>query len=381
MTRETQRFMEVSALYLRDCRITASKTTIDNRSRTLSMFLKSLDENGDDPDVLGVMNWKSGMAERGLKRSSMRQYLSELHEFFRWAVEHGFYESNPVKRSDIPKSRQQPYHLMSEDQMLRLLEHRRPSHGVEKTWLRNRAIVVMFITTSVRNSELLDLVESDLDWENHQIYIRSGKGDKDRFVPFPKIAQAAIREYLAAGYRPKEVGPDAALFGYVDEKSGRWKPFASRIIVSKIVNSYVHGMIPEYEANVRSHALRHIGASLLLTNGESMEQIQQTLGHSDMRTTKIYAARLRPDKTHVETANRIWEEIAYQTRLSEKEAERLQEKMPQDATVSGLSAPAGADSEIQEGREPALRNQRQPPPEKVRHTFDGTRNLFGDTLM
>ena len=65
MTRETQRFMEVSALYLRDCRITASKTTIDNRSRTLSMFLKSLDENGDDPDVLGVMNWKSGMAERG----------------------------------------------------------------------------------------------------------------------------------------------------------------------------------------------------------------------------------------------------------------------------------------------------------------------------
>ena len=173
MTRETQRFMEVSALYLRDCRITASKTTIDNRSRTLSMFLKSLDENGDDPNVLGVMNWKSGMAERGLKKSSMRQYLSELHEFFRWAVEHGFYESNPVKRSDIPKSRQQPYHLMSEDQMLRLLEHRRPSHGVEKTWLRNRAIVVMFITTSVRNSELLDLVESDLDWENHQIYILS----------------------------------------------------------------------------------------------------------------------------------------------------------------------------------------------------------------
>ncbi|MFR4088436.1 MAG: site-specific integrase [Dysosmobacter sp.] len=104
MTRETQRFMEVSALYLRDCRITASKTTIDNRSRTLSMFLKSLDENGDDPDVLGVMNWKSGMAERGLKKSSMRQYLSELHEFFRWAVEHGFYESNPVKRSDIPRA-------------------------------------------------------------------------------------------------------------------------------------------------------------------------------------------------------------------------------------------------------------------------------------
>ena len=47
--------------------------------------------------------------------------------------------------------------------------------------------------------------------------------------------------------------------------------------VESLFAEYQKELLEEYEANVRSHALRHIGASLLLTNGESMEQIQQTL--------------------------------------------------------------------------------------------------------
>lgn len=368
MTDAFKKFLEVSELYMKDGRTSASNATLDNRQRTLTSYIRCLDESGEDPGVLGVLKWKQSMQDRGLKKSTIRQYLVELHAFYNWAIDHRFYTENPVKKSDYPRAVKNPYQLMSEEQMLRLLERKPPQkyRSHQFYWFRNRAIVVTLITTSIRNHELMNLTMSDLDWENSEILIRSGKGDKDRFVNFPEIAQAAIREYMSFPQIPADPPPDFPVFVSIDRKTGTPQPIQDRKTLSVFVQRYVRHMLPEYNADVRSHALRHVGASLLLTNGDSMEQIQHLLGHAELSTTKIYAARLRPDKTHVQNANRIWDEIAYQTGRSKKSSEESMRKRLE------LEPP------------PAAEEPRQPPepqPRRSASQYDGSKNIFGESII
>lgn len=424
MTEAFEKFLEVSQLYLKDCRTSAAQSSFINRRRTLSSYISALDESGTDPGVLGILTWKQALADRGLKKSTIRQYLVELHAFYEWAIDHRFYKENPVKKSDMPKDVKKPYQLMSEDQMLRLLQRVEP-HDYRKDriyWIRNRAIVITLITTSIRNHELINLTVSDLDWENSEILIRSGKGDKDRWVNFPDITKAAIREYWSCPEMPKDPPPDFPVFAAFSKKTGEPGPIRDAKSLSTYVKRYVARVIPEYGKDVRSHALRHVGASLLLTNGDAMEQIQQILGHANASTTKVYAARLRPDKTHVKNANRIWEEIEYQTGLSQKASEEAQRRRmsadgsedpaqqnkktdfppTQDPPLNGPQAdfpsspsadPPPPPETAQEGRTgqteakqpvPAESAGRKYPPAipgGAAFRFDGRRSLFGDPML
>ena len=368
MTDAFKKFLEVSELYMKDGRTSASNTTLDNRQRTLTSYIRCLDESGEDPGVLGVLKWKQSMQDRGLKKSTIRQYLVELHAFYNWAIDHRFYQENPVKKSDYPRAVKNPYQLMSEEQMLRLLERKPPQkyRSPQFYWFRNRAIVVTLITTSIRNHELMNLTMSDLDWESGEILIRSGKGDKDRFVNFPEIAQAAIREYMSFPQIPADPPPDFPVFVSIDRKTGTPQPIQSRKTLSVFVQRYVRHMLPEYKADVRSRALRHVGASLLLTNGDSQEQLQHLLGHAEFSTTKIYAARLRPDRTYVQNANRIWDEIEYQIERRKKASEESVRKRLE------LEPP------------PAAEEPQQPPepqPRRSASQYDGSKNIFGESII
>lgn len=369
MTEPFEKLLEVSELYLKDGRTSATRDSLLNRQRTLTSYIRALDECGEDPGIAGVLKWKQSLVDSGLKKSTIHQYLVELRCFYTWAIDHGFFTDNPVKPSDMPRVVKNPYQLMSEDQMLRLLQRVDPrDYRKDRVyWLRNRAIVVTLITTSIRNGELMDLTLSDLDWDGSEILIRSGKGGKDRYVDFPEITKAAIGEYWSAPEMPKDPSPDMPVFLAFDKKTGAPRRIDSRKSLSTYVKRYVSHMLPEYEKDVRSHALRHVGASLLLTNGDSLEQIQNILGHACQSTTKIYAARLRPDKSHVQNANRIWDELAYQTGASVRAFERAREKRARkEENGPEPENPGPAPS--------------QPRPETDETVYDGSRNLFGEAV-
>src|SRR5262249_34138014 len=62
---------------------------------------------------------------------------------------------------------------------------------------RDFAIVMLFLQTGLRVSELVNLKRSDIDFISHEITVRMGKGRKDRVVPLVKQAEAALKVYLA----------------------------------------------------------------------------------------------------------------------------------------------------------------------------------------
>ena len=345
MTEEMIALYKKSAdLYLLSLESNATPTTVDNRTCRLQSFLDALERNQrelakSEADIAAaVLLWKHDLYVGGMKTSSIAQYMIELHAFFEWAVEHSFYTSNPVKSVDIPKVEKNPYtNLLSEEDWKRLMRDERPKGAKVSTWARNRAIVLVLLTSDMRNSELRALTLQDLDYEHSQILIRNGKGGKVRFVPFPELAQIAVQKYLATNYRPLGLKSSDLLFGcFGRHGSGyEWKEM-DRTALSQLVGRYVKSTT-NHEQTVRTHALRHAGASILVTSGCAMEDVQAILGHSNLKTTKIYAQRLVQDKRPIAASNRIWDEAAYQARKGKSELDRMARE--RNSAETGADAP------------------------------------------
>ena len=133
----------------------------------------------------------------------------------------------------------------------------------------------------LRASETATLLLDDLYFDLGFLKI-TGKGDKQRIVPFGAPAEAALRVYL------EECRPRLARAG-VDEKgrvflSRTGRPL-ERVALWQIVkrNAAAAG-IPD----VHPHLLRHSFATHLLSGGADLRAVQEMLGHANITTTQIY---------------------------------------------------------------------------------------------
>lgn len=150
--------------------------------------------------------------------------------------------------------------------------------------LENACLLVL-AHGGLRASECVDLTFQDLDLSGQRLWVRQGKGRRDRLVYLTQTACQAIARYL--GGLPR--APQASLFTY---PNGRPISYAwLRIHVSLV--GQAAGL-----AHVSPHRLRHTLATRLLNAGMDVTRIQKLLGHRYLNTTMIYA---RVADTIVET--------------------------------------------------------------------------------
>lgn len=142
------------------------------------------------------------------------------------------------------------------------------SHLEVKDWLdqRNKAMILFLYASGLRISELLNLSRNDID--DGMVFVRSGKGDKQRIVPVAPMALEELDRYLVM--RPKN--HDKLWISY------QLKPL-SRISAFKIIHSLL---------GVSPHVLRHSYATSLILGGADLRIVQDLLGHASMNTTQIY---------------------------------------------------------------------------------------------
>lgn len=185
----------------------------------------------------------------------------------------------------------------------------------------NRLIAELLYGAGLRLMELARLRVKDIDFDANTIFIRSGKGDKDRSTVLPSAIRERLLAHLknvkmlhdkdlAAGqgavYLPdalerkypnaaKEWGwqyvfPAAALS--VDPRSGvvRRHHISDTAIQSAVKNAVKKAGIVKH-ATV--HTLRHSFATHLLMNGVNIREVQDLLGHKNVETTMIYTHVLR----------------------------------------------------------------------------------------
>lgn len=322
--------------YLTDCKYRGvSPKTIDNYTRRLRMFRDFWTEHGDtssEPTTKDFENWRNYLIDGGKSPSTVAQYLVEVRYFYNNVTDEELgenrpYEKNPVLKRILPKVQKKPYDELIPDDKVALLWNRDNYSNIKAY-----AITVFLLCTKIRNAELRNLTLNDLDFENDELIIRHGKGDKARIVDFDKMAQSVIRLYLLSNYRPVNLSADDLLFGsksahtfgYPKQNDEDWHTLSPQAL-SNIVERQVQKITGI--SYIRTHDLRHIGSRLALNSRTvSMEELQAELGHADMATTKIYSGRLILGKRNKKAVNEVFEEKNRQLERNLELIEKMEEK-------------------------------------------------------
>ena len=148
--------------------------------------------------------------------------------------------------------------------------------------IKFKAIFMTIYSAGLRISEVCNLKVSDIDSKNMQIFIREGKGNKDRYTILGKSNLKILREYWEIS-RPKEY-----LF------SGRYSinAISPRSVQVEFGKSIERTKITKH---VTVHSVRHAFATHLLNGGTDVCHIQKLLGHTRISSTSVYLHLRRLD--------------------------------------------------------------------------------------
>jgi site-specific recombinase XerD len=134
---------------------------------------------------------------------SIATYCRGVKAFFAYLYREGLIEQNPMQKVKLPRVPYKVVPTFSERQVERLLSQ------IDKksdTGFRDYAIILTFLDTAIRLSELAGLKVNDVDFENGYLRVM-GKGSKERFVPFgQKVAKVLLKYKLK--HRPEPLAND-----------------------------------------------------------------------------------------------------------------------------------------------------------------------------
>jgi integrase/recombinase XerD len=147
--------------------------------------------------------------------------------------------------------------------------------------LRDRAILEAFYSTGIRRSELIALGLQDVDTARGALFIRQGKGKKDRVVPIGARALAWLSKYQADARPSLVTGADPGNLFLSEQGKPLGREHLSRQVAAYVeaANTGKHGSC---------HLFRHTMATLMLEGGADIRYIQQMLGHARLDTTQVY---------------------------------------------------------------------------------------------
>lgn len=302
----SEHYEQASTAFLADLKVSSkSAATYNQYAQVLGEFGEWLSaraatsEQNDTAETqlmpLVISEYKQSLATRGIKTNTILHYLIELRSFFKWAVENGLYTEQPVTKSLLPSIEQIKHDIPTIAEITLLLSGKQPRYARHNTAQRNKAIIILFIQSGIRVSELCNLRIKDLDFENGTVDINNGKGNKARSAPMPPLAQQAIKEYLDKRRREHKPAlsalPSSAYVFVGDDEN---KPL-TRQGITKLVSGYVERLTGH--KSISAHDLRHAAASIWDDRGASLRDVQKALGHSSIETTeKIYVQILNKKK-------------------------------------------------------------------------------------
>ncbi|WEV41537.1 tyrosine recombinase XerC [Bifidobacterium sp. ESL0682] len=346
--RQIDRFLD----FLKANRGLADNTIKAYRS-DLEECLGFLDNRGmnelSDVTLESLREWMANESQ-GHARSSMARKTVAVRNFFAWADEHDVIATNPAATLMTPKIPKTLPTVLNESQAERLMDtvdadcEDSPSHGSkvkhladgdvindtdqegtrenpqkrtprdEALALRDAAMVELLYATGIRVAELTGLDIGDVAFDTRTVRV-TGKGDKQRVVPFGVPALRALEAWLSDEGRPVLAGAKKRLAGLsgitsegralaqsaeVDSRKG--KPGKSidvgnalflgargGRIDQRVVREVVHEKAEEAGVpDIGPHALRHSAATHLLDGGADLREVQEMLGHSSLKTTQRY---------------------------------------------------------------------------------------------
>jgi integrase/recombinase XerD len=212
-----------------------------------------------------------------LELSTQATRLNPLKAFCKWLVRKRLVEQDPSRELILPRlAKRLPRRVPSVAEVEAIMAGAGTGNPSS---IRDRAIMETLYSTGLRRMELVRLRIHDVSFETSTLLVRSGKGGRDRVVPFGPNAQAWIERYLRE-IRPRlQCGLDRGELFLTDYG----EPFRRNRLGDRIRRYVARMALPG-----ACHIFRHACATHMLENGADIRFIQAMLGHAQLSTTEIY---------------------------------------------------------------------------------------------
>jgi len=211
------------------------------------------------------------------KATSSNRRLTVFKRYFRWALREHLLTSDPTLKLLTARQAPRVPKTLSERQVEALLG----APNVDTPLgLRDRTMLELMYASGLRVSELVTLKSVHLSLSDGALRV-TGKGAKERLVPFGEEAHEWLRRYLAEG-RAAILKSQASDALFVTARGGPM----TRQMFWKLIKA--HALRGGVSVPLSPHTLRHAFATHLLNHGADLRAVQMLLGHADISTTTIY---------------------------------------------------------------------------------------------
>lgn len=264
-TKEETKEIKLPAGYLEKLlRVRYSESTIRTYTNYFKDFQKYFNERNIKELTIDEINAYilKLIREKNISTSQQNQRINSIKFYYEKVLgfDREYYHiDRPKKTRALPK-------VISEHEVLSMLSATKN--------LKHKSILATIYSAGLRRSELINLRKEDIWFDKRVIFIKSGKGKKDRTSILSDSLTIVLEKYLRQ-YKPNY---------YLFEGKNRAK-YSPTSILRIVVNA---GKLAGINKRVTPHMLRHSFATHLLEQGTDLRYIQNILGHASSKTTEIY---------------------------------------------------------------------------------------------
>jgi integrase/recombinase XerD len=206
------------------------------------------------------------------------QRIIPVKAFFAWLASHGRIPLDPTIGLVLPKAEHRlPEATLSAEEAEAVLA------GPDVTTLlgvRDRAVLEVLYSTAIRRAELIGLRIWDVDHARGTVFVRHGKGARDRHVPIGARALLWVARYFDL-VRPKLVAKQTDVL-FLSASGG---PLCADWL-SRTTKAYISAGAPAKRGSC--HLFRHTAATLMLEGGADIRYVSEMLGHAKLESTALY---------------------------------------------------------------------------------------------
>ncbi len=256
----------------------------------LSKWLSKATVNITEAQRDHLLDYLSYRVQQGSMPRTSARLLSSIRRFYRYLVRQGAVQKDPSAQIEFPKLGRPLPETLTEEEVESLLN---APNTNKPQGVRDRAMLEVLYACGLRVSELIGLTLGQVNL-NHGVIRVTGKGNKERLIPFGEQANEWISRFVnesRADLLKKNRQCDAL---FITNRGAAMTRQAFWHLIKK------HSKNVGISKHLSPHTLRHAFATHLLNHGADLRVVQMLLGHSDLSTTQIYThvAQARLQELH-----------------------------------------------------------------------------------
>ena len=265
--------------FLDFCRVEKglAANSISSYDTDLKRFTSSLQAPVTDVSREQLHQYVNSLFEKGMSARSVARHVATLRNLYSFLAREGMVSADPAEFLEPPRQWSNLPKYLNREEIERLIAA--PPEG-KPSGLRDRAMLELLYATGLRVSELCALELSAAERQLGVLRV-SGKGNKQRMVPFGESAGRALDRYLLEG-RPRMLKGRASKHLFVTARgSGMTRQCFWMLLKA-------HGRRAGISRPLTPHVIRHSFATHLVEGGADLRSVQIMLGHADISTTQVY---------------------------------------------------------------------------------------------